>query len=547
MSITTFSVASIPVLDAICIDKSDAINQPNISKRTEALGASELNGQTDTTKIPDLLQVPTTHKAKQSVSSSCQPKIGEPYVKVGSNGKESQAERSPLRQLLFRVTHNQSMGTSPCGRATLPGSINRRLPPLHDEQFNWRTWLTRHGNKFDKNLSIGTSFTSNFLHALSIALRYHRENKSGITVLIIQTEFLIPGTCLRFDDLIAWSGLPWSTFRHKKKNEHLVIGSVPPAAFISRFTFKSLEGLGYKNLFPRLPLGSMPNKELDDLRTVMRLESEAFDIAEHQTKLFLACLLGNQEGVCPHDLSTRQLVVHFVALAKGCVFHHFAIGDIFKGVNSIEDFERNLDRETLGHIDAAVRDIKMLQEMNKEINVDINERFHYQEEDIEGAVKRWAVKNPVCKEILTPGEILSTTGPPQLKPSGTGSRSIQLMPAPPILSLSDPFRSNATENGPFHIHRIPSTSRPFTPAMAPGQKRPTTPSAPTEQSPNSYDSFTPTSSFPSPPPTSPLYQRRSLSNQNQSQFWTPSKKRKIINLEEEPSPKKRQVIDLRDS
>jgi hypothetical protein len=524
MAITkTFSIDSNTGKDDVFIETSGVINQPNAADQLTATGSFKYEGQRDKVETSYLLSVTTDH-SRLRVGAPCQSNNSEPHITTVSNTKETQPENSPSYQLLFRVTHNQSMGTSMSGRATLPGDRNRYPRPLHDSQFNWRTWLKSHGN-FDKNLSIGTSFTSNFLHAISIALRYHFEKKSGITIIVVQKQFLIPGTCLRFDDLIAWSELPRRTFGPKKKNEYSVIGPVPPAAVVSRFTFKSLEKLDYLCLFPKLHSGSMPTLRLEELRTAMQLGSATFDVAKHQTKFFLSCLLGNQEGVCPHDASTRQLVILFIALAKGSVH--------------TEDFGRKLDQETLDHIDVLVRDIKMLQEMNKERNIDTNERYNYKEEDIEGTIKRWALKNPICKEFVTPSkgpaiQDFSRSAPIPL--ARIPSHSSQDMPAPPNSASSDPFRSRRTAIKPFSLHPIPSTSRPFTQNPALATSRPSTPSlapAPTSAS----DSFTPTSSFPSPPPTRPSSRRQYSSNLHQSPPSTPSKKRKVIDLREKAPPR----------
>jgi hypothetical protein len=126
---------------------------------------------------------------------------------------------------------------------------------------------------------------------------------------------------------MIWSlgvGFQREHFGTKTKNEYLVIGAVPQRLLSLAFTIESLKRLGYQDLFPRLPLGYITSKDLDDLRAAMRQGSAAFDVAKHQTKFFLACLVEHQEGIYPHDASTRQLVMHFVALENGCLFNHSA-------------------------------------------------------------------------------------------------------------------------------------------------------------------------------------------------------------------------------
>jgi hypothetical protein len=501
----TFGIISTTGLEDPFVEDSGAIIQSIVSVFQSAATSIVLQRNIDETRTPHLHSVPTVQITTAQSDVPRYSNKQNSHIATPSTVNQALFRPPSISQLLFRVTHDESMGCSPSGRATLPGENNPYLRPLHDQRFDWRAWLQSHGD-FEKRNSVGTSFTSNFLHALSIALCYRVEGKRGITIIVVQRQFLIPGTCLRFDDLITWTMLSDEVFGAKKKNEYMVIGPIPPAAVISRFTLENLKTLKYLQLFPNLRSESMPTKELEELRQAMQsrspLRRSRFNIDEHQSKFFLASLLGNQDGICPHDRSTKLLVTHFLALAEGHVFRGGNFGA--EEFARVEEFERKLDKETLSHIDVVLEDIRMLQGLNKERNINPNERFDYKEKDFEGAIKRWATNNPVHDIPETRSSSIRPTSP----------IPFALAPSQPSQSGSNLLAEEVFPAVPAPITALPSTQTP-----------PPTPS-PRRLEPSPIECFTPTSSYPSPGLMESSCRSR-LVNQMTPSPETPSKKRKI--------------------
>jgi hypothetical protein len=71
------------------------------------------------------------------------------------------------QRLLFRVVCKETWGSALLNEDILPG--NTAIRPLEDPNFDWRSWLKNHGKR-NGGISVATSFTVDFLRAITIAL-----------------------------------------------------------------------------------------------------------------------------------------------------------------------------------------------------------------------------------------------------------------------------------------------------------------------------------------------------------------------------------------
>lgn len=279
------------------------------------------------------------------------------------------------KRLLFRVVCKDSWGSAILGEDILPADTTTN--PLEDPSFNWKGWLTNHGNRRGGE-SIGTSCTTDFLRALTIALQYRYYEKKDISIIVIQERFLVGGSCHAFNDLILWSKLPSHVFPNNlKKNEHIIVGPIPAHAIVSRITFDSLEAWDLLNLFPQLHFDT-PRK-VAEVRTSILSENGNFDPRSGDTRLFLVAILGHQFGVYPDDSATWQLLVHFQALANRHIYMHLT-----------KRYESQLDSDTIKSLEGVARSIKTMQKQNKAIVLRDEERLKTEHIDVEGAIKGWA-------------------------------------------------------------------------------------------------------------------------------------------------------------
>jgi hypothetical protein len=202
-------------------------------------------------------------------------------------------------QLLFRVIHKKSMGSALLRENILPGDTE--TDPLSDANFDHSFSLMDYGDLDRKGprsrLSIWISFTSDFLRALSIAIRHKVANYTEITIIVIQKAFTIPGTCKKFNTRMSLAGFP-TNFNNIKMSEYLIFGQVPAAAIVSCFIFVTLEDLNYLRFFPQLHTDYKKEKEvtIKKLREQMTSRGHTFSVTNPSTLVFLSALLGYQEA-----------------------------------------------------------------------------------------------------------------------------------------------------------------------------------------------------------------------------------------------------------
>ncbi|TLD29520.1 hypothetical protein E2P81_ATG05814 [Venturia nashicola] len=280
--------------------------------------------------------------------------------------------------LLFRVVSKESWGSALLNKDILPG--NTTTNALEDLNFDWRAWLKNHGDR-EGGESIGTSCTTDFVRALTIALQYRFHEKEDISIIVIQERFLVNGSCHAFDDLILWSALPSSVFGPLKKNEHIIIGPIPAHAIVSRITFDSLEELDYLTLFPQLHFDGF--RKVREVRDSIVRENGKFDLNQDDLRFFLEAILGDQFGAYPQYYATRQLLIHFKALANGRV-----------SMENIRRYESRLRPDALESLETIARNIRTKQKLNKAVFLSDADRVKSEPIDVEGAIKGWARRNP---------------------------------------------------------------------------------------------------------------------------------------------------------
>lgn len=250
---------------------------------------------------------------------------------------------------------------------------------MEDPDFDRRAWLNNHGSR-SGGKSIGTSCTTDILRTITIALQHKHDKKGDIIIVVIQERFLVEGSLHAFDDLITWTKFPEHRFDDVKQNEYIVFGAVLAQPVFSRITFDSMKAWEHLDIFPQL----RGNKYLKEVRRSSISGPKNFDPNSGDTRLFLVAILGHQFDAFPNDSATWQLLVHFTALAN----HQVHMQDT-------SAYERQLDPDAMKGLEKILRDVKTMKKQNSATILCNEERVRRESVDVEGAIKEWALGNPL--------------------------------------------------------------------------------------------------------------------------------------------------------